>query len=106
MTRDSSLGYQAAQEREGAQVSRIMTWLSFAAILSLAGIASKVWYSGHNKLPLTMSAGVCSIAQADSIDSMLRQADLQLYKAKAAGRNRIAPRVRSQGTNIQSEPDA
>lgn len=54
----------------------------------------------------TMSAGVCSIAQVDSIDSMLRQADLQLYSAKAAGRNRIAPRVRSQGTNIQSEPDA
>ena len=51
------------------------------------------------ELPVTMSAGVCSISQTDSIDSMLRQADLQLYSAKAAGRNRIAPRVRSQDTH-------
>ncbi|MFC7293143.1 GGDEF domain-containing protein [Marinobacter aromaticivorans] len=54
-------------------------------------------------LPVTMSAGVCSIAQVNSIDSMLRQADLQLYSAKGAGRNRIAPRVRSQATATHSE---
>lgn len=58
------------------------------------------------ELPVTMSAGVCSIAQADSIDNMLRQADLQLYSAKAAGRNRISPRVRSQNTLSQSAPEA
>ncbi|WP_100637981.1 GGDEF domain-containing protein [Marinobacter salexigens] len=55
-------------------------------------------------LPITMSAGICSVAQADSIDSMLRQADLQLYSAKEAGRNRIAPRVRSQATGARSAP--
>lgn len=57
-------------------------------------------------LPISVSAGVCSVAQADSIDSMLKQADMQLYSAKEAGRNRIAPRVRTQSTNIQSAPSA
>lgn len=62
-------------------------------------------FSFHGQsLPVTMSAGVCSIAQADSIDNLLKQADLQLYRAKEAGRNRIAPRVRSQKPDVQSEP--
>ncbi|MDO6441467.1 MULTISPECIES: GGDEF domain-containing protein [unclassified Marinobacter] len=58
------------------------------------------------ELPVTMSAGVCTIAQADSIDSMLRQADLQLYNAKEAGRNRIAPRVRNQNTVAEGQPSS
>ena len=47
-------------------------------------------------LPVTMSAGVCSISKATSVNELLRQADLALYSAKEAGRNQIAPRVRSQ----------
>lgn len=47
------------------------------------------------RLPVTISAGVCSITQSDSIDHLLRQADLNLYEAKQAGRNRIAPRVKT-----------
>ena len=47
-------------------------------------------------LPVTISAGVCSIAKAGSLDDLLRHADLNLYNAKECGRNRIAPRVRSQ----------
>ncbi len=50
------------------------------------------------RLPVTISAGVCSISQVDSIDHLLRQADLNLYEAKQSGRNRIAPRVRSKGS--------
>lgn len=46
-------------------------------------------------LPVTISAGVCSISKAGSVDELLRQADIQLYNAKESGRNRIAPRVRS-----------
>lgn len=47
------------------------------------------------RLPVTISAGVCSISQSDSITHLLRQADKNLYEAKAAGRNRISPRVRT-----------
>ena len=47
-------------------------------------------------LPVTISAGVCSIAKARSLNDLLKQADLNLYNAKEAGRNQIAPRVRSQ----------
>lgn len=62
-------------------------------------------FSYHGQeLPITMSAGVCSIAQADSIDTMLKQADAHLYSSKEAGRNRITPRVRSQTSDTQSEP--
>ncbi|MGQ7273593.1 GGDEF domain-containing protein [Marinobacter sp. V034] len=50
----------------------------------------------HSKrLPVTISAGVCSITQSDSINGLLRLADKNLYDAKEAGRNRISPRVRS-----------
>lgn len=47
------------------------------------------------RLPVTISAGVCSISQCQSIDHLLRQADKNLYDAKEAGRNRISPRVRT-----------
>lgn len=47
-------------------------------------------------LPVTISAGVCSISKAAGINDLLRHADLALYSAKEAGRNQIAPRVRSQ----------
>ncbi len=47
-------------------------------------------------MPVTMSAGVCSIAKTGSVDELLKQADLYLYSAKESGRNRIAPRVRTQ----------
>jgi len=69
-------------------------------------VAQSTFDFNGQDLPITMSAGVCSIAQANSIDNLLRQADLQLYSAKKAGRNRIAPRVRSQNTESRTEPDA
>ncbi|MBU2953219.1 GGDEF domain-containing protein [Marinobacter sp. F3R08] len=53
---------------------------------------------GGRELPVTISAGVCSIVTARSLDDLLKQADLNLYNAKESGRNRIAPRVRSQET--------
>ncbi|OZB12475.1 MAG: hypothetical protein B7X58_11440 [Marinobacter sp. 34-60-7] len=49
-------------------------------------------------MPVTISAGVCSISQATSVNELLRNADQALYSAKQAGRNQIAPRVRSQDT--------
>ncbi|MCG8517602.1 MAG: GGDEF domain-containing protein [Pseudomonadales bacterium] len=55
-------------------------------------------------LPVSISAGVSSITQSDSINHLLKQVDVQLYNAKAAGRNRIAPRVKSRLT--PAIPDA
>lgn len=53
-------------------------------------------FSFHGQvLPVTISAGVCSITQARSVAQLLKQADAYLYEAKGDGRNRIAPRVRS-----------
>lgn len=46
-------------------------------------------------LPVTISAGVNSIAQSDSVNHLLKQVDIQLYSAKQNGRNQIAPRVKS-----------
>jgi diguanylate cyclase (GGDEF)-like protein len=55
---------------------------------------------GDTPIPVTISAGICSIAKAGSVNELLKQADLHLYSAKKSGRNRIAPRVRTQ----DSEP--
>lgn len=54
-------------------------------------------------LPVTISAGVCSISKANSVNELLKQADIQLYNAKDAGRNRIAPRVRRQEVPDQTD---
>lgn len=56
----------------------------------------------EKRLPVTISAGICSIAKASSVDELLKQADVHLYSAKEAGRNRIAPRVRTASTEQTS----
>jgi diguanylate cyclase (GGDEF)-like protein len=45
---------------------------------------------GKQTIPCTISAGVCADME-DDIDAMLRRADAHLYRAKAAGRNRVEP---------------
>ena len=59
-------------------------------------IASTAFTHNGTTIPVTLSAGVCSISNATSINELLKQADVQLYSAKEGGRNRISPRVRSQ----------
>ncbi|MBN7770250.1 GGDEF domain-containing protein [Marinobacter daepoensis] len=61
-----------------------------------AEVAAYPFLHRHQSLPVTISAGVCSISTSGSVNELLRQADVQLYNAKENGRNRIAPRVRSQ----------
>ncbi|MEP3590041.1 MAG: diguanylate cyclase [Marinobacter sp.] len=58
----------------------------------------------HNgaSVPVTLSAGVCSISNASSINELLKQVDVQLYTAKGSGRNQISPRVRSQHKALTS----
>src|SRR5690554_2006934 len=65
-----------------------------------AEVAKTSFISKGARMPVTISAGVCSIAKAGSISDLLKQADINLYSAKEDGRNRIAPRVRSQSTDI------
>jgi diguanylate cyclase len=47
------------------------------------------WTAISGELNLTMSAGVCSVRQADSAEDILARADAALYRAKDAGRNRV-----------------
>lgn len=69
--------------------------LSLAERLRSEVAATEFCHQGR-QLPVTISAGVCSISSAGSINELLKQADIQLYGAKEQGRNRIAPRVRTQ----------
>ncbi|MFD2231633.1 GGDEF domain-containing protein [Alkalimarinus sediminis] len=46
-------------------------------------------------IPMTMSAGVCTVSQHEDINKLLKQADINLYEAKTKGRNRIEPAVKS-----------
>lgn len=63
-----------------------------------AEVARTPFISKGTRMPVTISAGVCSIAKTGSIRDLLKQADIHLYNAKEDGRNRIAPRVRTQAT--------
>ena len=70
-----------------------------------AEVARTEFVFADQRLPISISAGVCSIAKAGSVNELLKQADVQLYNAKEGGRNRIAPRVRSlEDTSAGSAP--
>jgi diguanylate cyclase (GGDEF)-like protein len=56
----------------------------------LRSIISEVdWTAISGGLNLTMSAGICTVRQTDSVDDILTRADAALYRAKDAGRNRV-----------------
>lgn len=62
-----------------------------------AEVSNHAFLFRGQRLPISISAGVCSIAKAGSVDALLKQADVHLYAAKEAGRNQVAPRVRMGG---------
>jgi PleD family two-component response regulator len=61
----------------------------------VTSIAATPMPAGDLKITATVSGG-CAVGQNDSPDDLAHAADVRLYEAKAAGRNRIvaAPGVR------------
>jgi diguanylate cyclase (GGDEF)-like protein len=56
----------------------------------LRSIVSEVdWAAISGMMNLTMSAGICAVRQDDSAADILARADVALYRAKDAGRNRV-----------------
>jgi diguanylate cyclase (GGDEF)-like protein len=56
----------------------------------LRSIVSEVdWAAISGMMNLTMSAGICAVRQEDSAAEILARADIALYRAKDAGRNRV-----------------
>ena len=54
-----------------------------------AVVANHTWTAIHPGLALTLSIGVCADTTVAAHDRMLAMADRNLYRAKAAGRNRV-----------------
>ncbi|MCS6874116.1 MAG: GGDEF domain-containing protein [Pyrinomonadaceae bacterium] len=56
---------------------------------------------GGSSLNVTLSAGVASFSESDSIEDLIRKADANLYRAKEAGRNRVvAEEIEKQKTSF------
>lgn len=47
--------------------------------------------AGQSRLIITFSAGVAQLAVGESMESVLKRADLAMYEAKHRGRNRVVP---------------
>lgn len=52
-------------------------------------ISSTDWSAISGSVGVTMSAGICSVGPTDSANDILARADIALYRAKDAGRNRV-----------------
>jgi diguanylate cyclase (GGDEF)-like protein len=54
-----------------------------------ARIETHPWHEIHPDLRVTVSLGICDDRALGSLEGMLKAADARLYRAKAAGRNRV-----------------
>lgn len=84
--------------RAGGDEFRLLlpaTQLTGAALVAeriRAAVSQLSITSPHGAASLSISAGICSCLPGDeSLDDVTKRADAALYKAKAAGRNRIHP---------------
>jgi two-component system, cell cycle response regulator len=57
-------------------------------------VARRPFSFDNEEFPITISLGVTESTEgADTMDSLIQKADLRLYEAKRAGRNRVAPDI-------------
>jgi diguanylate cyclase (GGDEF)-like protein len=54
-----------------------------------AAIESMATHEGGHRVPLTVSAGVAEVTRGEALDFVLQRVDAAMYRAKAAGRNRV-----------------
>jgi diguanylate cyclase len=52
-------------------------------------LTKKFFLHKNDKLLITFSAGIALRQPAESVDAVISRADLALYQAKTAGRNRV-----------------
>lgn len=69
---------------------------AMAIARSIAARVAEIDLGAGGAGQVTVSIGVASAQPADSLDALLHQADLSLYQAKQAGRDRIVPAVSGQ----------
>jgi diguanylate cyclase (GGDEF)-like protein len=55
-----------------------------------SSVANTEFFTSAGPISITVSIGVTSNTESDSVDSMLARADTALYRAKLEGRNRVA----------------
>ena len=68
----------------GASASAAKTWVD-----AIRQAVPPVVFDDAPSLTITFSAGVAEFVGSEGISSLLRRADLALYRAKASGRNRV-----------------
>ena len=51
-------------------------------------VAAHDWRAISPDFPVTMSAGIAGFRKGEAVEELLHRADLALYQAKHAGRNR------------------
>ena len=86
---------------------RAMAEAAKIAELLLRRIAALRIPTGEDRLSLTCSFGVSEWRAGDGIDQLLKRADMALYEAKLAGRNRVVKAERafvSQSYNSAGRP--
>jgi len=95
LLKDNLREYDVVGRVGGEEYAMLLTQCEFDKALQIAerlrkGIADLSISNQDNSIKLTMSIGLTMLEKDDKlIDNVLQRADLALYKAKSAGRNKV-----------------